>query len=102
MHMSRQLPRHVFVFVLIIVTLLVGSAAIGHPAPAMAASPTDGRINLIPWVNSWGAIAVYCVDKFDHPGDNFTGGGIKILGENGQKLFFAREALIIPAQKLAD
>jgi LysM repeat protein len=61
-------------------------------------SSGDGRINLIPWVNSFGAIAVYCVDEFDMPGGAFNKGGIKVLSNTGQRLFFAPELTIIPAR----
>jgi hypothetical protein len=81
-------------FVVASVLLLVGRAA----TPVHADNPNDGRINRIPWVNSHGAIAVYCVDQFDRPGASFTGGGIKILSEFGQKLFFAKESIINPAR----
>jgi LysM repeat protein len=58
----------------------------------------DGRINLVPWVNSFGAIAVYCVDEFDMPGGAFNKGGIKVLSNTGQRLFFVPELTIIPAR----
>lgn len=61
-------------------------------------STGDGRINLVPWVNSFGAVAVYCVDEFDVPGGAFNKGGIKVLSTTGQRLFFAPELTIIPAR----
>jgi hypothetical protein len=69
--------------------------------PVRAGSPDDGRINKMPWVNSFGAIAVYCVDQYDRPSGSYVGGGIKILGSTGQKLFFASEAMIRAASQRA-
>jgi hypothetical protein len=98
MQRSRFFSRNMLVLVVIIVLLLVIQVA----GPVKADEPNDGRINRIPWVNSHGAFAVYCVDQFDHPGASFTGGGIKILSSTGQKLFFAKESIITPAQIQAD
>jgi len=96
----KLISRKILLFVLVMVVLLVSRGI--TPSPAKAEIPTDGRINLIPWVNGHGAIAVYCVNQFDRPAGSFTGGGIKFLGSSGQKLFFAAEKLITAAQVLAD
>jgi hypothetical protein len=62
--------------------------------PANAQEPDDGRINKVPWVNSWGAVAVYCVDGSGQPGGTFAGGGIKILNSGGRQVFFAPAATV--------
>jgi hypothetical protein len=62
-------------------------------APARADTPTDGRINLIPWVNSWGAVAVYCVDQNGGHG-SYTGGRIDVTDATGQVLLRVTEAQI--------
>jgi hypothetical protein len=77
--------------------LLVGAlllAAAGTGIPALADGPTDGRVNLSPWVNSYGAVAVYCIDASGVPASSFSGGGIEVLDGNGQPVFFASEAQI--------
>src|SRR4051812_30408854 len=96
--MRLKLPSLITAFTLMAVLLMAGTLTPTHAAPSAA----DGRINMIPWVNSWGAIAVYCVNQFDQPGDNFTGGGIKILTEIGQKVFFAKEGIVTPARNKAN
>jgi hypothetical protein len=69
--------------------LVLSSAAI----PAKADFPTDGRINLMPWVNSWGAVAVYCVDQFGGH-SSYTGGYIQVLNAQGQRMLKVLEATI--------
>jgi hypothetical protein len=86
------------VIVVMGVMLLMATAMV----PVRAGSPDDGRINKLPWVNSYGAIAVYCVDQYDRPSGSYVGGGIKILGSTGQKLFFASEAMINAASQRAN
>src|SRR5258708_2793732 len=86
------------VFLSIAFAFMMGSF-VAKPAKA---DGSDGRINLIPWGNSLGFIAVYCVDQFDHPEASFTGGGIKILTSVGQKVFFAPEASINPVRVQAN
>jgi hypothetical protein len=88
----------ILVIVVIGIVLLVANAML----PVRAGSPDDGRINQLPWANSFGAIAVYCVDQFDRPASSYAGGGIKILGSTGQKLFFASEAVINAASLRAN
>ena len=60
------------------------------------ASPThaDDRINEPPWVNSWGAIAVYCQD--------FASSGIQILDGSGALLLTATPEQIVPARQNAN
>lgn len=95
----KQFRRWCALFAVLSVFFLGSAALVG----VKAGSPEDdGWINKLPWVNSFGAIAVYCVDQNDHPGDNFTGGGIKILNSTGQRIFFAPEAEINPARVLAN
>ena len=64
--------------------------------PAKADVPTDGRINLIPWVNSWGAVAVYCVDQ-NGGHSSYTGGRIEVRSAIGQILMTVPEAQIVQA-----
>ena len=99
MYSQYAFSRKVLIFILIALILLVGKVTV--PDPVKAATPSDGRINLIPWVNSWGAVAVYCIDK-NGATTSFTGGGIKVLSGSGQQLLFASEKLIKLAQTLAD
>jgi hypothetical protein len=93
---SHRFSRSIFIFIFVSVVLLVNYAIM--PTPSSAA---DGRINLIPWVNGHGAVAVYCIDK-NGGTRSFTGGGIKVLNSSGQQLLFAAEKLIIAAQVQAD
>jgi hypothetical protein len=60
-------------------------------APARADLPTDGRVNLLPWVNSWGAVAVYCVPASGGPGNNLPGGGVVVLNQNGQRVMAVQQ-----------
>src|SRR2546430_1442313 len=62
--------------------------------PVRADDPTDGRINVIPWVNSHGAVVVYCVDSAGRAGRSFTGGGIAVTDSTASRLLFATEAQI--------
>ncbi len=70
--------------------------------PVSAQEPDDGRINKVPWVNSYGAVAVYCVDQSGKPGLSFAGGGIRILNSNGRQVFFAPEVGINTAMQRAN
>ncbi len=97
--MKYRPSNHVLLVVVVLLAFLLANS---YALPAKADEPTDGRINLIPWVNSWGAVAVYCVDQFGHAGGSYTGGGIVMLNSNGQRMLFAREAAITPARVLAD
>ena len=62
----------------------------------------DGRINKTPWVNSYGAIAVYCVDQSGKPGLSFAGGGVKLLNGSGRQIFYAAAATINTAMTRAE
>jgi hypothetical protein len=95
-HPSSWTP--LFAITLMGIVLLMAGAM----APVMADSPDDGRINKVPWANSFGAIAVYCVDQFDRPASSYAGGGIKILGSTGQKLFFADADIVNAASQRAN
>jgi hypothetical protein len=88
----------------ILIIILTGIVLLEANAmfPVRAGSPDDGRINKLPWANSFGAVAVYCVDQFDRPAGSYVGGGVKILGSSGQKLFFASEAVINAASLRAN
>jgi hypothetical protein len=93
------LSKKVFFVLVFSIAFLVGRIV----GPVQADDTIDdGRINGLPWVNSFGAVAVYCVDQRGVPARSITGGGIKVLSESGQELLFAREALIIPALIEAD
>ena len=59
--------------------------------PARAELPTDGRVNLLPWVNSWGAVAVYCVPPSGGPGNNLPGGGVVALNQSGQRVMVVQQ-----------
>jgi hypothetical protein len=89
-HGITKLNKFVTLFVtsMLIFLLLVGTAA-----PATADSAYDGRINIIPWVNSWGAIAVYCVDA-NGGHASYTGGYIQVLTASGQRVLKVSEATI--------
>jgi hypothetical protein len=63
--------------VVITLTLIVG-------IQVQADEEDDGRINKLPWVNSWGAVAVYCVDASGGPGPYLPGGGVVVLNATGQ------------------
>jgi hypothetical protein len=58
----------------------------------------DGRINTTPWVNSFGAVAVYCLDANAKPGGSYSGAGIVVLDANGKRLLFASDVAIQQAQ----
>jgi hypothetical protein len=96
MFTSRTFSRKVLIFIFIAVLLLVSRVTMPDPVSA-----SDGRINLIPWVNGHGAVAVYCVNQSGGT-TSFTGGGIKVLNGSGQQLLFAAEKLILAAQEQAD
>ncbi len=59
-----------------------------------AGQADDGRINKLPWVNSWGAVAVYCVDASGGLGNNLPGGGVVVLNQNGQRVLVVQRAQI--------
>jgi hypothetical protein len=96
MLVSHRFSRSVFIFIFVVGLLLVS-----RTTTTIQAGTDDGRINLIPWVNGHGAVAVYCIDK-NGSTRSFTGGGIKVLNSSGQRLLFAAENLIIAAQVQAD
>src|SRR5258706_13776885 len=91
---QKSLSRVVLVAVVLTIFILSARTVI----PTRADGEDDGRINEIPWVNGHGAVAVYCVDEDGEPGTSFEGGGINVLGSNGQKLLFASEDAIIEAR----
>src|SRR5205823_161981 len=66
--------------------------------PAKADLPTDGRVNLLPWVNSWGAVAVYCVPPSGGPGNNLPGGGVVVLSQVGQRVMVVQQQNINTCQ----
>jgi hypothetical protein len=86
----KRLPLFVCTFLIVLIFSLMTLAIL----PASAQEPDDGRINKSPWVNSYGAIAVYCVDRLGRPGLSFAGGGVKILNSAGRRIFFAAETTI--------
>ncbi len=96
MFTTHPFSRKVLIFIIMAVLLLVSRVTVPSPASA-----SDGRINLIPWVNGHGAVAVYCVNQ-NGGTSSFAGGGIKVLNGSGQQLLFAAEAQIIAAQERAD
>jgi len=73
---------------------------IGLPKAALAAD--DGRIDVIPWVNGWGAVAVYCIDQTGHSARSYSGGEIRVLNSDGQQLLAANEAALNAAQNTAN
>src|SRR5258706_11658632 len=58
----------------------------------------DGRINQTTWVNSFGAVAVYCLDALAKPGGTYNGAGIAVLNASGYRLLFASDVAISQAQ----
>jgi hypothetical protein len=91
--MSRSLTVSLSKMLVFVVIGLVFLLPLLATAPARADTPTDGRINLIPWVNSWGAVAVYCVDQNGGHG-SYTGGRIDVTDADGQVLLRVTEAQI--------
>jgi hypothetical protein len=87
---------------IVIVALLLAGTSMTQVRADDVSNRDDGRINQLPWVNSFGAIAVYCVDATNHPASSFTGGGIYILNAAGRQMFFAPEAIINPARITAN
>jgi hypothetical protein len=91
--MSRSVYVSLSRLLIFAVVALVFLLPLLATAPARADTPTDGRINLIPWVNSWGAVAVYCVDQNGGHG-SYTGGRIDVTNADGQVLLRVTEAQI--------
>jgi hypothetical protein len=91
--MSRSPLSSLSRMLIFIVVALVFLLPMLATTPARADVPTDGRINLIPWVNSWGAVAVYCVDQNGGHG-SYTGGRIEVRSATGQILLTVTEAQI--------
>ncbi len=87
---------------LVVCLILVGVAYLLAVSTAQAQQPADGRINKMPWINSYGAVAVYCVGQTGRPGVSFSGGGISVLNGAGQTVLFAPEAKITAAQTQAN
>ncbi len=84
---SKRIPRSALIVVAVsalVLVMVIGSAA-------RAELPTDGRVNLLPWVNSWGAVAVYCVPPTGGPGNNLPGGGVVVLNQFGQRVMVVQQ-----------
>jgi hypothetical protein len=83
----RQLStRSILVIVVVVIVLLAMRLA----SPVRADDPSDGRINLLPWVNSHGAVAVYC-----------SNGGFVVLNGKGKQMLAGSEASVRSAQDVA-
>ncbi len=93
MNLNSASWRPVIVLAIVAAVLLLGAFS---ATPARADLPTDGRINIMPWVNSWGAVAVYCVDQNGGHG-SYHLGGIRVTSSTGQLLLTATEAQILKA-----
>jgi hypothetical protein len=71
MFTHRPLARRALVVILLSIVLLIG---IANVFPAKADNPPDdGRINKLPWINSYGAVAVYCIDQTGKPASTYQG-----------------------------
>src|SRR5215213_9121864 len=90
--MARRLPSVMLLVVTLAILFVVFAG--GALMPVRAGDPGDNRINRSPWVNSFGAIAVYCVDASGKAGGSFAGGGVVILSSSGQRVLFAPEAAL--------
>jgi len=66
---------------------------------AAQAVDNDGRINL---VYHLGGDVIYCVDANWTPADSYAEGGLQLLNESGQKLFFVPAADIDAVPELPD
>jgi hypothetical protein len=84
---TKRFPR----VALLLVAVSAFSFVLLMSAPAWADLPTDGRVNLLPWVNSWGAVAVYCVPASGGPGNNLPGGGVVVLNQNGLRIMVVQQ-----------
>jgi hypothetical protein len=73
--------------VVITLTLILGFRVQANQAD-------DGRINKLPWVNSWGAVAAYCVDVSGGPDNNLPGGGVVVLNASGQRVLVIQRSQI--------
>jgi hypothetical protein len=86
--LNRSMSRSI-----ILITLCLGAFSTSF-AGISAVRADDGRINGLPWVNGWGAIAAYCSD--------FSTSGILILDSKGQQLLLATPGMISPARASAN
>jgi hypothetical protein len=85
-----------------VILLSLGLALLlGSYNSASAQNPgNDGRINQnTPWVNSFGAVAVYCLDANAKAGGTYNGAGIAVLNASGYRLLFASDVAILQAQE---
>jgi hypothetical protein len=84
---TKLIPRNI----LIVIALGILALALMITIPARADLPTDGRVNLLPWVNSWGAVAVYCVPPSGGTGNNLPGGGVVVLNQKGERVMVVQQ-----------
>ncbi len=84
---TKPIPRLALIVVAISAFVLVMLMS----APARADLPNDGRVNLLPWVNSWGAVAVYCVPPSGGPDNNLPGGGVVVLNQSGRRVMVVQQ-----------
>lgn len=92
----RAVSRGLWSGVLLSLVLILASVV---NVQAQGGGSNDGRINQTPWVNGFGAVAVYCLDENGHPGGSFSGGGIQVLNTTGQRVLFASDVQITQAQR---
>ncbi len=88
---NRIISRNTLVVVAISVVALALLLLIPTQAQEL---PNDGRVNLLPWVNGWGAVAVYCVPPSGGPAKTLPGGGVTVLNQRGQLLMTVQQANI--------
>ncbi len=91
MNTQQRLPRKALLTGLLVMLALT-TGLLTH-TPAHADGPTDGRVNSGVWANSYGAVAVYCVDATGTPGTSFAG-GISVLNATGTVVLWASASQI--------
>ncbi len=86
----------------IAMALIFAAALVFTLRPTTSALADDGRINKGTWANSFGSVAVYCLNSGFTVGNYNPGGRIRVLNQAGQTVLDLTADLIIPKRDESD
>jgi hypothetical protein len=87
----NTLTNNRFNVVMLAVAVLITAIAVATGAMSARALENDGRLNL---VHHMGGDTVYCVGENLTPSDSYANGGLRLLNQAGQQLFFVPASVI--------
>jgi len=86
----------------IAMALIFAAALVLTLRPTTSALADDGRINKGTWANSFGSVAVYCLNSRFTVGNYSPGGRIRVLNQAGQIVLDLTDIVITPKRDESD